>query len=136
MYPVSAAAEATGRNYVDTGFSVAESYLLFSECGTGSASLLSTAADRRSRAERQMSMSNQVRGQTPGTEAGQPLPTTGTTESSIGPLAFEVGYPTDATVTKLEKPNVVLELADNVGYGVVVASPMPSQRLLPRCPFN
>ena len=31
----------------------------------------------------------------------QHLPTTGTTESRIGPLAFEGGYPTDATVTAL-----------------------------------
>ena len=31
----------------------------------------------------------------------QPLPMTGTVNSRIGPLAFEGGYPTDATVTKL-----------------------------------
>jgi len=43
------------------------------------------------------------------------LPTNGTTESRIGPLALEGGYPTDATVTRLEKPNVVLRLADYVG---------------------
>jgi len=43
----------------------------------------------------------QVRAQTPGNQSGQPLPTTGTTESRIGPLAFEGGYPTDATVAKL-----------------------------------
>ena len=43
----------------------------------------------------------QVRGQTPGTQSAQPLPTTGTVESRIGPLAFEGGYPTDATFTKL-----------------------------------
>lgn len=29
------------------------------------------------------------------------MPTNGTTESRIGPLAFEGGYPTDATVTRL-----------------------------------
>lgn len=42
---------------------------------------------------------------TPGGQAvspsGQSLPTNGTVESRIGPLAFEGGYPTDATVTKL-----------------------------------
>ena len=43
----------------------------------------------------------QVRGQTPGTPDGHPLPTNGTTESRLGPLTFEGGYPTDATVTKL-----------------------------------
>ncbi len=42
-----------------------------------------------------------VRGQTPEGPSGQPLPTTGTTESRIGPLAFEGGYPTDAAVTRL-----------------------------------
>jgi hypothetical protein len=30
-------------------------------------------------------------------------------------LALEGGYPTDATVTRLEKPNVGLMLADYVG---------------------
>jgi len=35
------------------------------------------------------------------TTQAQPLPTTGTIDSRIGPLAFEGGYPTDATVTKL-----------------------------------
>ncbi len=34
-------------------------------------------------------------------EAEQTLPTTGTLESRIGPLAFEGGYPTDVTVNKL-----------------------------------
>lgn len=34
------------------------------------------------------------------TTQGQPLPTTGTLDSRIGSLAFEGGYPTDATVTK------------------------------------
>ena len=43
----------------------------------------------------------QVRAQTPEPPSGLSLPTTGTTESRIGPLAFEGGYPTDATVTKL-----------------------------------
>jgi hypothetical protein len=37
----------------------------------------------------------------PLTQSGQALPTTGTSESHIGPLAFEGGYPTDATVAKL-----------------------------------
>ena len=48
-----------------------------------------------------VAMATQVQGQTQGTPSGQPLPTTGTAESRIGPLAFEGGYPTDATVTKL-----------------------------------
>ncbi len=43
----------------------------------------------------------QVRGQAPVTQAGQGLPTTGVLKSRIGPLAFEGGYPTDATVGKL-----------------------------------
>lgn len=43
----------------------------------------------------------QVRGQTSETQSRQPLPTTGTAESRIGSLAFEGGYPTDATVSKL-----------------------------------
>lgn len=43
----------------------------------------------------------QVLGQTPGAHAGQPLPTTGTVESRIGPLEFQGGYPSDATVAKL-----------------------------------
>jgi hypothetical protein len=44
---------------------------------------------------------DKTNGGKPAPQAGQPLPTTGTTESRIGPLAFEGGYPTDATVTKL-----------------------------------
>ena len=35
------------------------------------------------------------------TTQAQPLPTTGAIDSRIGPLAFEGGYPTDPTVTKL-----------------------------------
>jgi hypothetical protein len=35
------------------------------------------------------------------TTQGQPLPMTGTIDSRIGSLAFEDGYPTDTTVTKL-----------------------------------
>ncbi|MCX7053984.1 MAG: DUF1254 domain-containing protein, partial [Proteobacteria bacterium] len=35
------------------------------------------------------------------TTQAQPLPTSGTINSRIGPLAFEGGYPTDVTVTKL-----------------------------------
>jgi hypothetical protein len=44
-----------------------------------------------------VAMAMQVPAQTP----GQPLPVTGSTESRIGPLAFEGGYPTDATVRRL-----------------------------------
>ena len=43
----------------------------------------------------------QVRGQPPVTQAGQGLPTTGVVKSRIGPLTFQGGYPTDATVGKL-----------------------------------
>jgi len=35
------------------------------------------------------------------TTPAQPLPVNGTIDSRIGPLTFEGGYPTDATVTKL-----------------------------------
>ena len=47
----------------------------------------------------------QVRGQTPGTQSGQPLPTTGTAESRIGPLAFEGGYASREKEAKLWGPD-------------------------------
>ncbi len=53
----------------------------------------------------QLTPDAQAQDNTPGgklaSQSGQPLPTTGTIKSRIGPLAFKGGYPTDATVTKL-----------------------------------
>jgi len=48
-----------------------------------------------------VAMVSQSRGQAEGTLPEQVLPTTGTIESPIGPLEFEGGYPSDATITKL-----------------------------------
>ena len=42
-----------------------------------------------------------VQGQPPVPQTGQGLPTSGVAKSRIGPLAFQGGYPTDATVGKL-----------------------------------
>lgn len=42
-----------------------------------------------------------VLGQPPVPQTGQGLPTSGVAKSRIGPLAFQGGYPTDATVGKL-----------------------------------
>ena len=63
---------------------------MFKKCSIGSLGFVMVIA-----------MVTQSRGQTEETSTKQALPTTGTAESRIGPLAFEGGYPTDATVTKL-----------------------------------
>lgn len=63
---------------------------MFKKCSIGSLGFVMVIA-----------MVTQSRGQTEETSTKQALPTSGTAESRIGPLAFEGGYPTDATVAKL-----------------------------------
>ena len=111
------AAGATGRNYVATGFYRRKIDGAFQRASSARLAFVDSSATviqfARRKGSVQVIVSQMVvfgyrscggdsspRADT-GDPIGQPLPTTGTTESRIGPLAFEGGYPTDATVTKL-----------------------------------